>query len=87
MPGEVQPAVDQVEGELRGEVGSAGSGLAGGGVDGDADLAGEAGGPVAFECDYVGGRGVLEKLPVEPGEVGVGEEDDGEFAGGEQGPG
>ena len=55
--------------------------MAEGGVDGDADFAGGAEGRVALEGDHVGGRGVGEEIGVELGESGVGEEDEGEFAG------
>jgi hypothetical protein len=55
--------------------------VAAGGVGGDADFAGGAEGGVALEGDHVGGRGVGEEVGVELGEVGVGEEDEGEFAG------
>lgn len=72
----------QVEGEFGGEVGPAGAGFAGSGVDGDADLAGEAGGGVALEGDHVCGRGIIEKVRMKSREGGVGEENDGEFAGG-----
>lgn len=55
--------------------------MAEGGVGGDADFAGGAEGGVTLEGDHVGGRGVVEEVGVELGEVGVGEENEGEFAG------
>lgn len=94
VAGEVEPAVDEVEREFGGESGEeflwertrGGNVFRGrlteGGVDGDADLAGETGSGVAFERDDVGDRRVVEEFGVELREGGVGEEDEGEFAGG-----
>ena len=56
--------------------------MAAGGVGRDADLAGGAEGWSAFKGDDVGGRRIIEEVSVELGEGGVGEEDEGEFAGG-----
>ena len=55
--------------------------MAEGGVGGDADLAGGSEGGVPFKGDHVGDRGIVEEIGVELGEGGVGEEDEGEFAG------
>ena len=84
VAGEVQPAVDDVEQEFGGKSGGGGAGakLAEGGVDGDADLAGDAVGGVAFEGDNVGDGRVVEERGVDFGEDGVGEEYEREFAGG-----
>ena len=56
--------------------------MAAGGVGRDADLASGAEGWSAFESDDVGGRRIVEEVGVELGEGCVGEEDEGEFAGG-----
>ena len=81
VAGEVQPAVDEVEGELGREVAALAPGKGGGGVGGDADLAGGAERGVAGEGDDVGRGGVGEEVGVEAGERGVGQEDEGERAG------
>lgn len=52
-----------------------------GGVRGDADFPGESEGGIALEGNHIGGGRVRQKIGVEFREGGVGEEDQGEFAG------
>lgn len=81
VAGEVQPAVDDVEQEFVGKSGGgrAGAELAEGGVDGDADFAGDAVVGVALEGDHIGDGRVVEERGVKFGEVGIGQENEGEL--------
>ncbi len=56
------------------------AGLPHGGVGGDADFPGKAVIRIAGEGDDVGDARIGEKVGMEPGETGVGEEREGEFA-------
>ncbi len=80
VAGEVEPAVDEVKGELGGKVVFMGLGVGGGGIGGDADFAGDVEVGLALESDDVGGGGVVEEIGVELGLLGIGEDDEGELA-------
>jgi len=55
--------------------------LPGRGVGGNADFPGETVGRIAGESDDVGDARIGEKVGMEPGEAGIGQEREGEFAG------
>ena len=57
--------------------------MAEGGGGGDANFSSGAERGIAGKGDDVGGRRIIEEVSVELGEGGVGEEDEGEFAGGD----
>lgn len=80
VAGEVEPAVDDVAEELFREGQVVAGGVGEGGVHGDADVAGVVEGGIALEGDDIGRSRIVEKVGVEAGEGGVGEESDGEFA-------
>ena len=66
--------------EFFGEVAVVRGGEGGGGIGGDADLAGALERGVAFEGDDVGRGRIVKKIVVNAGESGVGEDGEGEFA-------
>jgi len=86
MAGEMQPAVDDVEGELRREPARSArsrTGLADRGVGRHADLPGHSGlvVPGVVESDDIRCGRIAQKPRMEPGERRVREEDNGEIAG------
>ena len=81
VAGEMEPAVHEIKRKLGGKIAAVSLRVTGGGIGGNADLAGDAVGGIAFEGDDVGRRRVVEEIGVELRESGVGEENEGEFAG------
>lgn len=79
--GEVEPAMYDVECELRGKIVTVFFRVGRRGVGGDADLAGNASCGAALERDHVGRRRIRQEVGVQLRERGVSEKDDGEFAG------
>jgi hypothetical protein len=55
--------------------------LSNGGIGGDADFPGDAVGRVAGEGDDVGDAWISEKVGMDPGQAGIGEEREGKLAG------
>jgi hypothetical protein len=81
MPGEVQPAVHQIQRELAGEIAALGPGEVPCGVHGYTDFAAEILRGVARERDHVGGRRISEKLGVQLRQFRIAQENQGELAG------
>ena len=80
VAGEVEPAVDEVEGELGGKVVFMDLGVNNGNISRNTDFAGDVEVGLALESDDVGGGGVVEEIGVELGLLGIGEDDEGELA-------
>ena len=82
VTGEVEPAMYEVQRQLRAEFAPMFSGVGVGGVGGNTNLARRSEIRITLERDDVGGRGIVEEISVKPRELRVCEDDDGKLSGG-----